>query len=61
MTKAEFRNEQLYQATMLIARNLHSQGLITTKEYRQIEAVFKEKYNPILGTLFNDISLTYET
>lgn len=58
MDKQEFRNEKLYQTTMLMARKMLSEGIISDKEYGQIDTIFREKYNPTLGTLFADISLT---
>lgn len=60
VTKEQFRNEKLYQTTMLMARNLHDQGILSDEEYGQIDTIFKEKYKPTLGTLFADISLTSE-
>lgn len=58
--KEQFRNEKLYQTTMLMARNLHAQGILSDEEYGQIDTIFREKYKPTLGTLFADISLTSE-
>lgn len=58
MDKQEFRNEKLYQTTMLMARKMHSEGIISDKEYEQIDTIFRAKYSPTLGTLFADISLT---
>ena len=60
MDKAEFRNEKLYQTTMLMARKMHSEGIISDKEYSEIDTMFRAKYHPTLGTLFADISLTSE-
>ncbi len=57
MSKEEFKNEKLYQATMHIARKMLNEGLITEEEYRQIDTIFSEKYQPTLGTLFADIDL----
>lgn len=57
MSKEEFRKEKLYQTTMHIARQMLAEGLISEKEYRQIDTIFTEKYKPILGTLFADIDL----
>lgn len=57
MSKEEFNNEKLYQATMYIARKMLNEGLITEEEYRQIDTIFLEKYQPTLGTLFADIDL----
>ena len=58
MDKQEFRNEKLYQTTMLMARKMLSEGIISDKEYGQIDTIFREKYRPTLGTLLADISLT---
>lgn len=58
MDKEQFRNEKLYQTTMLMARNLHDRGILSDEEYGQIDTIFREKYKPTLGTLFADISLT---
>lgn len=58
MSKEEFRNEKLYQTTMHLARKMLSDGLISEDEYRQIDTIFLEKYKPVFGTLFSDISLT---
>lgn len=57
MSKEEFKNEKLYQTTMHIARKMLNEGLITEEEYRQIDTIFLEKYQPTLGTLFADIDL----
>ena len=58
MSKKEFRNEKLYQTTMHLARKLLEEGIISEDEYRQIDTIFLEKYQPVFGTLFSDISLT---
>lgn len=58
MTKEEFRNEKLYQTTMHLARKMLEEGIISEEEYRQIDTIFLEKYKPVFGTLFSDISLT---
>lgn len=60
MSKEELRNEKLYQTTMHMVRKLFEDGVITEKEYRQINTIFLEKYHPIFGTLLSDISLTSE-
>lgn len=59
MSKEEFRNEKLYQTTMHLARKLLEDGVITADEYRQIDTIFLEKYQPVFGTLFSEIPLTY--
>lgn len=58
VSKDNFRNEKLYQATMGMARKMLSEGLISEEEYRQIDTIFLTKYQPVFGTLFSDISLT---
>ncbi|MCM1222969.1 MAG: hypothetical protein NC124_01555 [Clostridium sp.] len=58
MSKSDFRNEKLYQATMSMARRMLSEGLISEEEYRQIDTIFLAKYRPVFGTLLSDISLT---
>ena len=58
MNKEDFRNEKLYQTTMHLARKMLEEGIISEEEYRQIDTIFLEKYKPVFGTLFSDISLT---
>lgn len=60
MSEEAFKNEKLYQATMRLARKLLSEGIISEAEYRQIDTIFLDKYQPVFGTLFSDISLTSE-
>lgn len=59
MSKQDFRNEKLYQTTMHIARKMLDDGIISEEEYRRIDAIFLEKYKPVLGALFSDIRLTF--
>lgn len=58
MSKEDFRNEKLYQTTMHLARKMLEEGIISEEEYRRIDTIFLEKYKPVFGTLFSDISLT---
>ena len=58
MSKEELRNEKLYQTTMHLARKMLDEGIISEEEYRQTDTIFLEKYKPVFGTLFSDISLT---
>ena len=60
MSRVEFNNEKIYQTTMLIAKKLFSDGIISKNDYSQINTIFSDKYHPTLGTLFADISLTLE-
>lgn len=57
MNKAEFRNERLYQTTMVMVKNLLKQGTISKEEYGQIDTIFRKKYRPSLGSLLFDIDL----
>lgn len=58
MNRAEFKNEKLYQTTMSLARKMLFDGIISEKEYCQIDTIFTDKYKPIFGTLFAEIPLT---
>ena len=58
MTKEQFHNEKMYQATMGVVRRMLSDGLISEAEYRRVDEMFLEKYHPILGTVFSGLALT---
>ena len=55
MSKEQMRQEKLYQATMSMVRRMLAEGLITEEEYRQIDTMFIEKYQPKIGVLFVDL------
>ena len=55
MSKEQMKQEKLYQATMSMVRQMLAEGLISEKEYRQIDTMFLEKYRPLFGTLFSEI------
>ena len=57
MSKEQMVREKLYQTTMSIARRMLRNSLISKEEYAVIDTKMKEKYHPILGTLFADIDL----
>ena len=58
MSRNDFQNEKLYQATtMSIARRMLHDGLISEEEYRQIDTIFLEKYRPVFGALFSGLLL----
>lgn len=48
---------KLYLSVMAFARTLVRKGLLTQKEYCEIETVFRDKYLPDSGTLLSDIDL----
>ena len=60
MTSKEFNNEKLYQTTMSIMKRLLEHGAITEKEYCRIDTIFLEKYQPVFGRLYSEISLTFK-
>ena len=55
VSSVNFQNEMMYQATMSIARKMLRDGLISEDEYRQIDTMFIEKYQPKIGVLFVDL------
>ena len=57
VSSMNFQNEMMYQATMSFARKMLRDGLITEDEYRQIDTMFREKYQPKIGTLFVDLTV----
>ncbi|WP_314826564.1 SHOCT domain-containing protein [Selenomonas noxia] len=58
MTKEEFHNEKMYQATMAMVRRMHSEGLISLEEYERVEQIFLKKYKPLIGTVYAGMALT---
>lgn len=58
MTKEEFHNEKMYQATMGVVRRMRSEGLISQEEYARVEQVFLEKYKPLIGSIYAGMALT---
>ena len=57
MANDQMQNEKLFQGTMLMAKNLLKQGIISDEEYEQIDTMFRQKYAISLSTLFTDIRL----
>lgn len=58
MTNEQFQREKIYQFTMLIARKLLKQGIISEDEYKESNEMFTKQYTPSLGIIFADIELT---
>lgn len=52
MSEEQFRREKLYQITMSLARQMRRMHLITDEEYRQIDTIFAQKYEPVFGGLY---------
>jgi hypothetical protein len=51
MTQEQFEREMNYRVAVSIAENLLIQGLITDREYHEIDTIMIEKYHPIFGGL----------
>lgn len=58
MTKEQFHNEKMYQATMGMVRRMLSEGIISAEEYAQMERIFLEKYKPVIGSVYSPAALT---
>ena len=52
MTREEFHNEKMYQATMGMVRRMYSEGLISPEEYERVEQIFLKKYKPLIGAVY---------
>jgi len=59
MTDEQFKREKMYQTMMSMMRSLLEKGSLTKTQYKKIDAVMLEKYQPISGNLFSDPDLIY--
>lgn len=59
LTKEQFDRETGYRTAQSIMRNLHAQGLLTDREYRQAELILVQKVPPVWAGLNNVISDKY--
>lgn len=50
MTQEQFEREARYRAAMVIAVRMLRQGLISAREYRQIDTMCMAKYLPVIGS-----------
>lgn len=57
MSDEQFRNQKLYLATMHIAKSLVEQGIISKKQYKEINTKFTRLYAQKSCTLFTEIDL----
>lgn len=57
MTKDQGRKEIIYQMTMSAARQMLEKGLITDEQYQKYDTKMRQKYEPIIGTLWSEIDL----
>ncbi|MGI6497237.1 MAG: SHOCT domain-containing protein [Oscillospiraceae bacterium] len=51
MTKGPFEREKNFGVAMAITRMMLSKGLISEKDYRKIDTIYKAKYRPVIGAL----------
>ena len=57
MTDLEVKMEEaMYQTTMYFTKMMLERGLISEDEYRKIEAEFLEKYHPVIGELYSNLT-----
>lgn len=54
MDEDQFEREKLYQASMNMFQAMLKDGTITEEQYTIIDTKMREKYQPIIGTLFSD-------
>ena len=54
MSREELKAEEAYQATMVIARRVLEQGLISQDEYHAFDMKMLEKYKPTYGQILAD-------
>ena len=57
MTEEEFNREKNYILTMRMAKKMLEAGVITTDEYRRLDKLFLDKYNPVLGRVYSELDL----
>ena len=53
MTDKQFSNERAYMTCLSILHDLRDKGLMTDDEYRDALAILREKFHPIVGSLFD--------
>ena len=58
MSREALEREAAYQSAMRMFRSLWEKGVLSREDYLEAERMMREKYNPTLGTLFSDLSLT---
>lgn len=58
MDKEQFRAERLYQLSLSVAKSMLEKGVISEKEFSEIDTILLKKYKPTLGTLLSGKPLT---
>ena len=57
MTTQDLKRESMYLLVMQQVRKMLALELITKGEYSRVERKIRDKYQPLIGTLFADIDL----
>ena len=57
MSQEEGKREIVFQMTMSAARQMLEKGLITDEQYQKYDTKMRQKYAPIIGTLWSEIDL----
>ena len=57
MTREQGRKEIVYQMTMSAARQMLEKGLIPDEQYQKYDTKMRQKYTPIIGTLWSSNDL----
>ena len=58
MDKEQFRAERLYLMSISVAKSMLEKGVISEKEFSEIDTILLKKYRPVLGTLLSGKPLT---
>ena len=56
LTEEQFDLETKYRVALSIMGDLYAQGLLTDKEYRQIEPILARKFSPVWAGLSDVLS-----
>lgn len=54
LTKEQFERELNYRAALSIARQMREDGLVTPKEFVQIDRFLRRKFSPVWGGLYQN-------
>lgn len=57
VSKEKFKAERLYLISFSVAKSMLQKGIISEKEFTEIDTILLKKYQPILGTLLAGKSL----
>ena len=53
ITQKEFNSERRYQTAIIFAKKMLDEGIITQKDYAEIDTKLLEKYRPTMSTLLS--------